>query len=69
MSFSKPENPTKCVQMVYGRRSLVRWQCTRKRVDGKYCKIHSPEGVKARDKAREARFDARFGKKESRDKN
>jgi len=65
MSYTVQEKADRCVQRIYGRRGLITWQCPRKRghgPDGRFCKMHSPEGVKARDKAREARFDAKFGR-------
>ena len=54
-------DPKGCQTRIYGDR-VTEWQCQKKPVvtrDGKlYCKIHDPEYIKAKNKARDEKFNS-----------
>ena len=59
--FTKiPEKPQFCIEKIHGGERFPSWhQCNRRRGHGpknEYCKIHSPEIVKARSDARSKKF-------------
>lgn len=66
--FSAPVDPTRCRASVHekGRGCLI-YQCQRKAVQGKWCKQHHPDAIKARNEASERRYRERMEDEKQRD--
>jgi len=70
MQRSKTLNPDQCQKWIFSFSDFISHQCTRRVVvnyDGfNYCKIHDPEYIKAKGKARQEKWDREWAERRKR---